>query len=187
MSYSKKIEYKIVPCQSFSVILTCSGCDRKVHFRNTKRFRVNANGNKLDVWLIYQCENCKHTFNLTIYERQKPSSVPKEEYKGFLSNDESLAEEFGRNVQLFKRNKAEIDFENAEYQFVKLHEETDKNDVRKQVNILINNPYNLKIRPERQIAEVLGISRSCVKKMMEEGEITAEVTSSQSVLVNVCG
>lgn len=187
MSYLKKIEYKIVPSQSFSVIRNCSGCDRKVHFKNTKRFRVNANGNKLDVWLIYQCENCKHTFNLTIYERQKPSSVPNEEYKGFLSNDEDLAEEFGRNVQLFKRNKAEIDFEDAGYQFVKLQEETDENHSGQQVNIIINNPYNLKIRPERQIAEILGISRSCVKKMMEHGEITAEVTSSQSVSANVHG
>ena len=75
MSYLKKIEYEIIPKESFMVIRNCSGCGRKSYFKNTKRFRVNANGNKLDVWLIYQCEKCRHTLNLTIYERQKASSV----------------------------------------------------------------------------------------------------------------
>ena len=71
MSYLKKIEYEIVPKECFKVTRNCSGCGTKTRYINTKRFRVNANGNKLDVWLIYQCEKCKHTFNLAIYERQK--------------------------------------------------------------------------------------------------------------------
>lgn len=108
MSYSKKIEYKNVPAESFAVIRKCSGCGKKVHYVNTKRFRVNANGNRLDVWLIYQCEKCKHTLNLTIYERRKPSSVPEEEYQRFLDNDEALAEEYGRNVAFLKKNKVEV-------------------------------------------------------------------------------
>ena len=87
MSYLKKIEYEIVPEKSFSVIRNCAGCGRKTLFQNTKKFRVNANGNKLDVWLIYQCEKCKHTFNLAIYERQKVSSIPETEYRQFLDND----------------------------------------------------------------------------------------------------
>lgn len=110
MSYLKKIEYEIVPEESFVVIRNCSGCGRKTHFRNTKKFRVNANGSKLDVWLIYQCEKCKHTFNLTIYERKGASTIPKNEYQRFLSNDERLAEAYGKKMQLFRRNKAEVDF-----------------------------------------------------------------------------
>ena len=88
MSYSKKIEYEIVPEESFSVIRNCSGCGKKTSFKNTKKFRVNANGNILDIWLIYQCVECKHTLNLAIYERKKASSITKEEYQCFLDNDE---------------------------------------------------------------------------------------------------
>lgn len=106
MSYLKKIEYEIVPKDSFSVIRNCSGCGRKTHFKNTGKFRVNANGNKLDIWLIYQCENCKHTFNLTVYERTKAISVPTEEYKRFLANDEMLAEAYGKNLSFFLKNKS---------------------------------------------------------------------------------
>ncbi|MCI9334641.1 MAG: DUF1062 domain-containing protein [Lachnospiraceae bacterium] len=35
----------------------------------------------MDVWLIYQCAECKHTLNLAIYKRQKVSSIPKEQYQ----------------------------------------------------------------------------------------------------------
>lgn len=74
------------------VIRNCSGCGKKSYFINMKRFRVNTNGNRLDVWLIYQCENCKHTYNFTIHERAKVSSLPEKEYQHLLSNDERLAE-----------------------------------------------------------------------------------------------
>jgi len=74
MSYLKKIEYEIVLKDSFRIIRNCPKCGRKTYFQNTKKFRINANGNKLDIWLIYQCEECNHTLNLSIYERQKVNS-----------------------------------------------------------------------------------------------------------------
>ena len=183
MSYLKKIEYRIVPSESFSVIRNCSGCGVKACYKNTKRFRVNANGNKLDVWLIYQCEKCKHTLNLTIYERQKATAVPEDEYKRFLSNDEKLAEEYGRNFPFFRKNKAEVDSENLAYQYIKLQEIEDNIHAEEHVQIIIQNPYGLKIRPEKQIAEVLELSRSSVKKKMEQEEIKIENQSSQCISV----
>ena len=171
MSYLKKIEYEIVPKDSFRVIRNCPKCGRKAYFKNTKKFRVNANGNKLDIWLIYQCEECKHTLNLSIYERQKVSSIPKEEYQCFLDNDEQLAEMYGKNMQLFRKNKADIDFEKLNYDFIKLRETMEYSDFEERIVIAINNPYGLKIRPEKQIAEVLGLSRSQVKSLLEKGEI----------------
>lgn len=179
MSYLRKIEYEIIPVESFRVIRNCSGCGRKTYFRNTKRFRVNANGNKLDVWLIYQCENCKHTLNLTVYERQRPDLIPAKEYECFLSNDEGLAEEYGKKLPFFQKNKAEADLQNIEYQFVKRREITGQPPCGQQVWITIQNPYGLRIRPERQIAEALGLSRSQVKKRMEQGEIQIDTVLAQ--------
>ena len=183
MSYLKKTEYEIVLKDSFLVIRGCPKCGRKTYFKNTKKFRVNANGNKLDIWLIYQCEECKHTLNLAIYERQKVSSVPKEEYQRFLDNDEQLAEMYGKNMQLFRKNRADIDLERVDYDFVKLHETRECNDSGEQTLVTINNPYQLKIRPEKQIAEVLGLSRSQVKSLLREGkiELNREMSMSQSI------
>lgn len=183
MSYLKKKEYEIIPKECFKVVHNCSGCGSKTHYINTKRFRVNANGNKLDVWLIYQCEKCKHTRNLTIYERQKTASVPKDEYQRFLSNDEELAVEYGKNFSFFKKNKAEVDLAGIEYEFVMLQETQEECEGVENVLITIRNPYGLKIRPERQIAEVLGISRSSVKKAMEQERICVETASVEILAV----
>lgn len=171
MSYLKKIEYEIILKDSFQIIWVCPKCGRKTHFINTKKFRVNANGNKLDIWLIYQCRECKHTRNIAIYERQKVSSIPKEEYQRFLDNDEQLAEMYGKNIQLFRKNKAEIDLKLLNYDYSKLHEVIECSGLGEQTVITIHNPYQLKIRPEKQIAEAFGLSRRQVKGLLAKGEI----------------
>lgn len=182
MSYLRKIEYKIVLNESLKVIRGCSGCGRRTHFTNTGKFRVNANGNKLDVWLVYQCERCKHTLNLAIYERKKVSSIPEREYQCFLSNDEQLAEMYGKNMQLFRKNKADIDFERLNYDFVKVYETREESNLGEQILLVIHNPCQLKVRPEKQIAEVLGLSRSQIKKLAEQEEIEMEQSSMQVTL-----
>ena len=185
MSYLEKIEYEIVPKDSLTLIRNCAGCGKKTHFTNTKKFRVNANGNRLDVWLIYQCKKSKHTYNLPIYERAKVSSVPEVEYKRFLSNDEQLAEMYGRNYQLFKKNKAEVDLETLSYEFARLKDLRDHSGHSHQVEITIHNPYGLKIRPEKQISEILNLSRSQTKKLTELGGIKLQDILPQSISICV--
>lgn len=191
MSYCRIIEYEIVPKESFSVIRGCAGCCRKTNFINTKKFRVNANGSKLDVWLIYQCETCRHTLNLTIYERKKVSSIPKEEYDCFLRNEEELAEKYGRDMSLFQKNKAEIDFERVNYEIVKQCDTTqcearcDSGAGEGGVVLTVRNTYGLKIRPEKQFAEILGMSRSQVQKMLREGELQWEAVQPQVISARI--
>lgn len=181
MSYLKKIEYEIILKESFGVIRGCAGCGRETHFKNTKKFRINANGNKLDIWLIYQCEECKHTLNLAIYE----SSIPKEEYQRFLDNDQQLAEMYGKSIQLFRKNKADIDYDRSNFDLVKLRETIESSESGEQIWITINNPYGLKIRPEKQIAMVLGLSRSQVKSLLEKGEIELKMELPQFISVSI--
>ena len=49
MSYYKKIEYEIIPKEAFQIARNCSGCGEKMAYQSTGNFRVNANGNQLDV------------------------------------------------------------------------------------------------------------------------------------------
>lgn len=175
MSYLRKIEYKMEPTQSFHVVRNCAGCGTKANYINTGRFRVNANGNKLDVWLIYQCEKCKHTFNLSIYERKNPGKIPQEEYEKFLENNEELAAEYGKSLPFFARNRAEVEKESVVYgykaesgEWIGTEEQTA---YRKGDLIVVHNPYGMRVRVEKQVAEILNVSRSQVKKIMEKNEI----------------
>lgn len=102
-----------------------------------------------------------------------------------MDNDEPLAEMYGRNVQLFRKNKVTIDFEKDNYDFVKLHEVTEYSDFEERNIIAVNNPYQLNIRPEKQIAEILGMSRSQVKNLLEKGEIEIEAELPQFISISI--
>lgn len=181
MGYLNKTEYEIVPDGSFTVIRSCGGCHKKSRFGNTGKFRVNANGSLLDVWLLYGCEECGHTLKLTVYERQKRDLIPEEEYSRFLENDEALAAELGRSLPLFKKNKAEVELRNLNCSYVKIGESSDESVSEGQKCIDIHNPCGIKLRPEKQMAEVMGISASRVKKLIGQGEIVLKESTAQLV------
>ncbi len=170
MSYLRKIEYTIIPEESFKILRNCSGCGCKSTFHNTNCFRVNANGNRIDVWLIYQCTRCKHTNNLTVYERCRPESILQQEYEQFLSNSSELALKYGTDSQFFARNKAEVDWSNIKYTIKE--QNAIKESFKKGDLLEINNIYALKIRTDKLICEVLNITRSKIKELEKVGIIS---------------
>ena len=93
---------------SIRIYHRCGGCGKKQEFENSYKFRVNANGKYLDVWLIYRCRKCKHPWNLTIYERIKSSKIKQEDYDLFAENDYDLALRYGNDIVFLKRNNAEF-------------------------------------------------------------------------------
>lgn len=100
MCYQNQKEYKIIH--------KCGGCGKKMIFISTRKFRVNANGGKLDIWLIYQCKKCKHTLNIPIYERTAVNKIPIDLYERYLDNDEKLAILYGTNYSFFREKHYEI-------------------------------------------------------------------------------
>lgn len=61
MSYLREIQWEIVPQNLPQVTRNCPKCNEKTGFVNSGKFRINANRNHIDIWLIYQCEKCKST------------------------------------------------------------------------------------------------------------------------------
>ena len=90
------------------VYFRCGGCGRKREFINSCKFRVNANGKHVDVWLIYRCSKCKHSKNLTIYETTRPGRIPVDLFESFLCNDMETALEYDGNIDFLKKNHAEF-------------------------------------------------------------------------------
>ena len=109
LEYTGELPAKETPAQaSIRIWHRCGGCGKKQEFLNSGRFRVNANGNNVDVWLIYRCKKCKHSWNLTIYERTRPSRIPRELFEAFQDNDAETALAYGRSSEFLKKNHAEF-------------------------------------------------------------------------------
>jgi hypothetical protein len=192
MSYIEKEVWTIQPLNTFKVIRNCSKCDCKSKYSSTGNFRVNANGNYLDVWLIYQCEKCKNTFNLPIYERINPNKIPKKLYQGFLSNNKELAFEYALKKEIFSNNQVEIDSNSLEYEIEIFRGK--RNIYESKVLVMIKNPYSLYLRLDKILARQLTLSRTQVKNYMDKGMIynpqmldikKIVITESLEVIINL--
>lgn len=84
-------------------------------------------------------------------------------------------------MSIFKANRAEIDFENLQYDYVKQQDTIEESDSGEQTMVTIHNRHGLKIRPEKQIAQVLGLSRSQVQGQIAQGALRLESVSPQAV------
>ena len=84
-------------------------------------------------------------------------------------------------MRLFRSNKADIDFDSLQYALVKLHETMESSGSGERIVITVKNPCQMKIRSEKQIAMVLGLSRNQVKNLLEKGEIEVVTELPQSI------
>lgn len=182
MSCAKKYQYKILPVSPYWIIRNCSGCKGKSSYQSTGNFRVNANGRQVDVWLIYQCEKCRHTFNLTIYERRDPKTIPKQEYEAFLDNDADMALLLGTDRALLARNHVRIDEQSMEYRIVP-KEGVGEEDILSEVSLSILNagdileievPGMCRIRPQKLFAQLLQVSVSRIKALEQKEALLME-------------
>lgn len=83
--------WRVLPARTPHVVRTCPRCNAERAFASSDRFRVNASGRRLDVWLIYRCVSCDFTWNLTVVERATPESIGAARLRAFLVNDRGAA------------------------------------------------------------------------------------------------
>lgn len=167
MSYLKKKQWVLIPDSIPEVIRYCSKCGRKSNFINSEKFRINANRNNIDIWLIYQCAKCKSTWNLSIYERINPKDISKELYDKFLANDKILAKEYGFDVTIHNKSMSELILENMDYHIIEM-ETKEYCEKENEQSIEIISEFPLDIRMDKLLSENLGISRNHIKNMFDQ-------------------
>lgn len=158
--------WKIVPLTPPAILRGCPRCGVKKRFISSGLFRVNANGNRIDVWLIYRCCDCDATLNLDVLTRVNPKTIPRDIYDRYAANDDELALITACDTALLKKNKAEPDYETASYR-------TEREGDHADGLVRLLSPCAMNLRLDKVLAEGLGISRASVGRMLESGEITA--------------
>lgn len=186
MSYVKT-EYRIMPTEAYRIVRNCPGCGGREIFASTGKFRVNANKSCLDVWLIYRCEKCGHTYNLGIYERVRPDAIPSDEYRQLLANDGERAFFCGTRREIFSRCRAEIDWASVRYELISVKsgegalfaeeadaEERDAGKAR--AAITLHNPLGIPVRKDKIVSDILKISRREAKERLRDGSVILDIT-----------
>lgn len=170
MSYLNKYRWELIPESLPKVKRICSKCNEKSHYINSGKFRVNANKNNIDVWMIYKCDKCKSTWNMTIHERVKPHKINRNEYEKFLVNDVNLIKEYAFNLSVYSKNKVEVILEDLKYKLVSQKIGINYK-MESELIIEIECKYPIDVRVDRLLSEKLELSRSKIKSKEKLGQL----------------
>jgi hypothetical protein len=143
--------------------MRCVDCRSESATAGAGRFRVNANGKLLDVWLLVRCVACERTSNLTVRERVPVGSLDPAELHGYHVNDPELVASRLLDPQLARRNHFTLDWTDA-WQLDAPSEWTG-GAWPVQVRVAFADP--VPVRPERLIAQGLGLSRNEVLRRVK--------------------
>lgn len=86
--------------------MNCSRCGAAKPFRSSQKFRVNANGKRVDAWLIYKCTACDKTWNRPVLERRNVDSVDPSLLEALRRNDSELARRLAYDIGDLRRRAA---------------------------------------------------------------------------------
>jgi hypothetical protein len=149
-------------------VKACPHC-KSAYFENSGCFRVNANGKRLDVWLICRCEHCKSTWNLSIFDRIDRNALRASVYEGYLANERELILQHVFDPAFQKKNRAIPDQDSMD---ISIHGNIPPEHTAAQV--FVSCTVELPLPAGRAIALVLGASLSRVRHLAATGLLIFE-------------
>jgi hypothetical protein len=135
--------------------LRCPDCRSESATTGAGRFRVNANGKLLDVWLLVRCVSCDRTSKLTVHERAPVGSLDPAALHGYHVNDPELVAATLLDPALARRNRFRLDWTGA----WRLDTTPARPDPAWPVRVEVAFEDPVPLRPDRLIAQGLGLSR----------------------------
>jgi hypothetical protein len=131
-------------------------CPHEVGHHRRGQVPRNANGKLLDVWLLVRCVSCGRTTKLTVHQRAPVRSLDPAELHGYRVNDPELVASTLLDPLFARRNRFTLDWTEAWRLDTPPAWVDQVWPVR--VHVVFDDP--LPVRPDRLIAQGLGLSRN---------------------------
>jgi len=153
-----------------AIVKTCVSCGSTRH-HPTGKFRVNANGKLLDVWLLICCEVCGRTSKIPVHERICVQALDRERLLMFQDNDLAMVRNLAMDPALARQAAYQLDWTGT----WALETSMPPGEVMRAdpapVTIIIRFELPVPIRVEKLLTTGLGLSRSAVRGMVGSGRI----------------
>lgn len=170
MSDSLAVLWTVSPAVAPRPWLHCSRCGAARPFVSSGRFRVNANGRRLDAWLIYRCAGCARAWNRPVLERRPLAALEPGLRAALEANDPALAERVALDLEDLRRRAGRV--ETAEQVAI----------ARRLLGTAARRPRRLELRLvataagtsrlDRVLAEGLGLARARLLRLHEQGRLS---------------
>jgi hypothetical protein len=153
-----------------AIVKPCASCGSARH-RPTGKFRVNANGRLLDVWMLICCELCGGTSKIPVHERVDARAVGSERLPLFENNDPATVRDLAMDPVLAARAGYQLDWSGTwELETAMPWCELEYAGPAP-IAIMVRFELPAPIRVEKLLATGFGLSRSVVKGMAASGRI----------------
>lgn len=163
------VTWRLIPCGLPAVIRHCPHCGTSARYECSHAFRINANQNLLDVWLIYLCQDCGHTWNMDILSRVEARSINKNLYQKFCENSEELVKEYVFSTDVYRINRVAADYKGIAP--VLSGPDLCLETLQHPIAVTITSEFKIECRLEGMVIRKLGISRGQLKRLCTQGII----------------
>ena len=168
MCKTLRVRWTLTPLTAPRPWLACSGCGVPRALETTGKIRLNANGRKLDAWLIYACSSCEKTWNRPIFERQPLRAIELSFLARLQANDAELARAESFNLDALRRKALRIE-ESADVAIYK--QVVNEMPGWTGIEIAMVAPHPVDLRLDRLLARELPLSRSGLPELERQGRL----------------
>jgi hypothetical protein len=164
-----KVQWTVTPRTPPQPWIKCAGCGGLRPFRSSGKLRINANGKRLDAWLIYKCSGCERTWNRPIVERRNPRYIDPALLHAIQSGHPEWIQAQAFDVSSLKRHARRID-EFTDVEVLKAVLGEDRADWTV-LEIALIVPLTTSLRLERLLSTELNLSRSRLQNLHDAGKL----------------
>ncbi len=169
MSDTLRVQWTIVPQIAPQPWLNCNRCGGIKRFRSSEKIRVNANGKRVDAWLIYKCTSCDSTWNRPILERRHVRTIDPLFLMSLRTNEPRLARRLAFDAEDLRRRASHVE----ELDDVVVLKDVLSESIMpiRRLEILCTVPEPTRLRVDRLLATELHLSRSRIQSLERTGEL----------------
>jgi hypothetical protein len=167
MSNVLRLQWTIVAQKPPQPWLNCNRCGRLRPFESSGKVRVNAQGKRLDAWLVYNCTACKNSWNRPIFERRNVRDVEPHLMNALLRNDPDKVRRLAFDIEDLRRRSERIaEFQDIEVRKEALSRPTSPVDM---LELRLIAPFPVSLRLDRLLATELKLARVRVERLAASG------------------
>lgn len=161
-----RVRWTVTPRFAPQPWVNCGRCGEVRPFRSSHRIRLNANGKRLDAWLIYKCTTCDNTWNRPVLERRSVGSIGAHLLSALQTNDPELVRRLTFDVEDLRRQQERVE----EFADVLVRKDvlSEGTMPRRHLEIRLASPEPSGLRVERLLAMELGLVRERIRDLWQK-------------------
>ncbi|MDX8525186.1 DUF1062 domain-containing protein [Mesorhizobium sp. MSK_1335] len=179
MSSPLRTRWTIAPTTAPRPLINCNRCGGFKPYRCGGKFRVNANGKRIDVWLIYRCIACDNSWNFAILERRNRRDIEPALLTALESNDPALVRRHAFDSAALRDQAGRIE----EFADVTVRKELLDGEAERAaaLRLELRLEGTTPLRLDRLLAGELGFSRSRLQALDDQGRLTIEPDGARAL------